>query len=244
MAEDDKTAMDGEMATVEPGAGRSGRLSAGIASRDRELAALLAGLLTGAGLTVLHSAVDAVELIAACTDRVPDAVVLAGDADGPERVNEIRRLRDGLPDAVVVIAATARDGTGVRSALRAGATGLALTSRLASTLAITVRAACAGQLAVPQDLLDHIAPPVFSSREKQVLGMVVLGFMNQEIAAKLHLTESTVKSHLGSAFRKLGVRSRQEAAALILDSHSGLGAGILTIPADQRPGTPRPPAGR
>jgi two-component system response regulator DesR len=235
--------MDGEMATVGPGTGGPDRLSAGIASTDRELLALLAGLLTDAGLTVSHSAAGAAELIAACSDRVPDAVVLAGDGGAPERVTEIRRLRDGLPHAVVVIAATARDGNGVRSALRAGATGFALTSRLAPTLALTVRAACAGQLAVPQDLLDHIAPPVFSSREKQVLGMVVLGFMNQEIAAKLHLTESTVKSHLGSAFRKLGVRSRQEAAALILDSHSGLGAGILTIPADEGPGGRRPPAG-
>lgn len=243
MEEDDKTAMDGEMAIVEPGTGGPGSLSAGIASTDRELMALLAGLLTAGGLTVSHSAAGAAELISACSDRVPDAVVLAGDAGGPERVNEIRRLRDGLPQAVVVIAATARDGNGVRSALRAGATGFALTSRLAPTLAITVRAACAGQLAVPQDLLDHIVPPVFSSREKQVLGMVVLGFMNQEIAAKLHLTESTVKSHLGSAFRKLGVRSRREAAALILDSHSGLGAGILTIPAGERPASRRPPAG-
>lgn len=243
MEEDDKTAMDGERATVEPGTGGSDRLSAGIATTEGELLALLAGLLTEAGLTVSHRAAGAAELIAACSDRVPDAVVLAGDAGGSERVNEIRRLRDGLPRTVVVIAATARDGNGVRSALRAGATGFALTSRLAPTLAITVRAACAGQLAVPQDLLDHIAPPVFSSREKQVLGMVVLGFMNQEIAAKLHLTESTVKSHLGSAFRKLGVRSRQEAAALILDSHSGLGAGILTIPADERPASRRPPAG-
>jgi two-component system response regulator DesR len=235
--------MDGDMAPVGPGTGGSGRLSAGIATTDRELAALLDGLLTEAGLTVSHSAAGVAELIAACTDSVPDAVVLAGDAGTPERVNEIRRLRDGLPHAVVVIAATARDGNGVRSALRAGATGFVLTSRLAPTLALTVRAACAGQLAVPQDLLDHIAPPVFSSREKQVLGMVVLGFMNQEIAAKLHLTESTVKSHLGSAFRKLGVRSRQEAAALILDSRSGLGAGILTIPADERPANRRPPAG-
>lgn len=243
MQEDDKTAMDGDMGTVGQGTGGSGRLSAGIATTDRELAALLTGLLTEAGLTVSHSAAGAAELIAACTDSVPDAVVLAGDTGAPERVNEIRRLRDGLPRAVVVIAATARDGNGVRSALRAGATGFVLTSRLASTLALTVRAACAGQLAVPQDLLDHIAPPVFSSREKQVLGMVVLGFMNQEIAAKLHLTESTVKSHLGSAFRKLGVHSRQEAAALILDSHSGLGAGILTIPADERPRSRRPPAG-
>ncbi|MDQ3644652.1 MAG: response regulator transcription factor [Actinomycetota bacterium] len=234
--------MDGDIATTEPGIGGPPALSAGVAAKDRELLALAVRLLAEDGFTVSGSTSGAGELIAACAERAPDAVVLAGDLDGSQRVNEIRRLREGLPKSVVVIAATARDGNGVRSALRAGATGFALISRLATTLALTVRAACAGQVAVPQDLLDHIVPPVFSVREKQVLGMVVLGFMNQEIAAKLHLTESTVKTHLSSAYRKLGVRSRREAAALILDSRSGLGAGILTIPTDQAPGERRPPA--
>lgn len=59
--------------------------------------------------------------------------------------------------------------------------------------------------------------------------MVVLGFSNGEIASKLFVAETTVKSHLYSAYRKLDVRSRQEAAALILDSSQGLGLGILTI---------------
>lgn len=228
--------MDGDIATTEPGIGGPAALSAGVAGKDRELLALAVRLLAEDGFTVSATASSAAELIAARAERAPDAVVLIGDVDGSQRVNEIRQLREGLPKSVVVIAAIARDGHGVRSALRAGATGFTLVSRLATTLALTARAACAGQVAVPHDLLDHIVPPVFSVREKQVLGMVVLGFMNQEIAAKLHLTESTVKTHLSSAYRKLGVRSRREAAALILDSRSGLGAGILTIPADQRPG--------
>ena len=59
--------------------------------------------------------------------------------------------------------------------------------------------------------------------------MVVMGFANREIAGKLFITEATVKSHLSSAFQKLGVRSRTAAAALILDSDGGLGTGILAI---------------
>ena len=70
---------------------------------------------------------------------------------------------------------------------------------------------------------------MLSAREKQILGLVVMGLMNSEIAARLFLAESTVKSHLSSAFRKLGVRSRTEASELILDPERGLGTGILAI---------------
>jgi predicted transcriptional regulator len=54
-------------------------------------------------------------------------------------------------------------------------------------------------------------------------------YMNSQIAERLFLSESTVKSHLSSAFGKLGVRSRNEAVNLILDSERGLGMGILAL---------------
>jgi DNA-binding NarL/FixJ family response regulator len=59
--------------------------------------------------------------------------------------------------------------------------------------------------------------------------LVVIGFSNAEIASKLHLAETTVKSHLTTSFRKLGVRTRSEAALRILDPHTGLGLGILSM---------------
>jgi DNA-binding NarL/FixJ family response regulator len=62
-----------------------------------------------------------------------------------------------------------------------------------------------------------------------VLGLVVMGYMNSQIAAQLFLAESTVKSHLSSAFGKLGVRSRNEAVSVILDPARGLGTGILGL---------------
>jgi hypothetical protein len=62
--------------------------------------------------------------------------------------------------------------------------------------------------------------------------MVVLGLRNGEIARRLCLAESTVKTHLSVAFRKLGVRSRKEATTAILDPDSGFGYGILGITRD------------
>jgi ATP/maltotriose-dependent transcriptional regulator MalT len=56
-----------------------------------------------------------------------------------------------------------------------------------------------------------------------------MGYMNSQIASQLFLAEATVKSHLYSAFRKLGVRSRNEATRLILDPAQGLGMGILAL---------------
>ncbi len=56
-----------------------------------------------------------------------------------------------------------------------------------------------------------------------------MGYMNSQIAERLFLAESTVKSHLSSAFGKLGVRSRNEAVDLILNPERGLGMGILGL---------------
>jgi DNA-binding NarL/FixJ family response regulator len=129
----------------------------------------------------------------------------------------------------VVVISGASDRRAVRLALAAGADGFVVDDELERCLAPAVRGVCSGQLSVPRDARNIVARPKLSTREKQVLGMVVLGFSNGEIAAKLFIAESTVKSHLSSAFSKLGVRSRNEATAMILDLDSGLGTGILAI---------------
>jgi DNA-binding NarL/FixJ family response regulator len=117
----------------------------------------------------------------------------------------------------------------MRAALAAGATGIVLQDNLDMTLGPCLRAVLAGQTCVPRGHWRQIDPPALSAREKQILGLVVMGYMNSQIAEQLFLAESTVKSHLSSAFGKLGVRSRNEAVNLILDPERGLGMGILAI---------------
>jgi DNA-binding NarL/FixJ family response regulator len=115
-----------------------------------------------------------------------------------------------------------------RRALAAGAAAIVFAENLAA-LPATVVAVAGGQLVIPSALRTAITKPVLTTREKQILALVVMGFSNREIADQLFIAESTVKSHLFSAFRRLGVRSRKEATALILDSEDGLGRGILAI---------------
>ena len=111
----------------------------------------------------------------------------------------------------------------------AGIWGVALHVEAARTLLPTVAAVAVGQMCFPGREGLTRDKPVLSIREKQVVGLVALGLSNGEIADRLVVAESTVKSHLTSAFAKLGVRSRHEAAHLVVNPDSGLGLGFLSL---------------
>jgi DNA-binding NarL/FixJ family response regulator len=157
-------------------------------------------------------------------------VVVLGHAREDARLREIRTVAEAHPSAPIL--AVVRGGVpnaGLRRVLLAGATGIVLDEDLARALVPTARAVLAGQLTVPTVLGRQIAPRPLSHREKQILALVVLGLTNREIADKLFLAESTVKTHLSSAFRKIDARSRSEAVARIQDPESDFGVGVLAV---------------
>jgi DNA-binding NarL/FixJ family response regulator len=168
------------------------------------------------------------EMVGAAPQERPDVVVMRCDAIRPQGLNTLAQARElrGVRIVLVVPAATPAD---MREAFAEGADGLVLESALEVSLAPAVYAVASGQLVVPRTGRAHLASPVLTSREKQVLGLVVMGFSNAESARRLHLAEATVKSHLRSSFKKLGVRTRSEACARILDRQTGVGLGILSI---------------
>jgi DNA-binding NarL/FixJ family response regulator len=137
-------------------------------------------------------------------------------------------IRRFVASPIVVVCASIQRWE-VRAALAAGAAGVVVGDDLDSNLGPCLQAVRVGQICVPREHWRQIEPPVLSTREKQILGLVVMGYMNGQIAARLFLAESTVKSHLSSAFGKLGVRSRNEAVDLILNPERGLGMGILAL---------------
>jgi DNA-binding NarL/FixJ family response regulator len=166
----------------------------------------------------------------------PDVLVVGCGRGITARDHQLRRTRRAFPGTPLVAVMPEDSRRGVRRALEAGADGVVFEPKLERTLSPTVRAAMAGQTVVPAAGRLELDRPTLSTREKQVLGMVVAGLSNKAIAGELYLAESTVKCHLSSAFSKLGVRSRNEAADLILHSGAGSG-GVLAAAAPAYAGT-------
>jgi DNA-binding NarL/FixJ family response regulator len=116
---------------------------------------------------------------------------------------------------------------GARRALRAGADSLVLEQELEAVLIPAIRAVAAGLTAMPSVLQNGMNGLAFSHRERQVLRLAINGHTNREIATELFLAESTVKTHLSSAYGKLGAGGRKDAAAMILDPDEGLVEMVL-----------------
>lgn len=194
---------------------------------DDELGARrIESVLAGDGMLVsVHG--RRAEDIAAGSALEPDVVIVVCGRGITERDHQMRRMRRGMPQTQIVAVMPEDSRRGVRRALEAGADGVVFDTMLESALAVTVRSVLAGQTIVPAAGRLELDRPTLSTREKQVLSMVVAGMSNKAIAGELFLAESTVKCHLSSAFAKLGVRSRNEAADLILHSAGDSGGGVL-----------------
>jgi DNA-binding NarL/FixJ family response regulator len=165
-------------------------------------------------------------------------VVFACDVDLPREMAALRYLCRELREPAVVAVSPTATATGVRRALDAGADAIVFEPLLESTLAVTVSAVGSGQSVVPREMRASVERPAFSHRERQVLTYVSQGLTNAQIADELFLSESTIKSHLSSAFQKFGVRSRREAAALFLELEQTTNGGPAGQKEDVIPPTP------
>jgi DNA-binding CsgD family transcriptional regulator len=181
--------------------------------------AIRAGALGAAAAGRVAAALDADRSLVSA-DEAPDVAVVGFDHDAIA----------AEPEAVrVLVVGDGWDRSSACEALAAGARGVLASDEVEATLVPAVRAVASGLVVVPPGTTHASRRPVLSGREKQVLGLVVMGLTNAEIGRRLYLAESTVKYHLLSVYAKLGVRSRKEAADLVLDPQSGLGGGILSL---------------
>jgi two-component system response regulator DesR len=150
-----------------------------------------------------------------------DIRVVSVDLSGPI---SLRHLRAKLTGGVGRTVALSRQcgALGLRRALKGGADSLVLEHEIEDGLAPALRAVAAGLSVMPVALRDNANRLAFSHREREVLRLAIEGRTNSEIAATLFLAESTIKSHLSTAYRKLGASGRKDAASLILDPDEGL----------------------
>ena len=160
----------------------------------------------------------------------PDVVLMDVRMPGVGGIEATRRIVGSGSPARIVIVTTYDLDEYVFSALEAGASGFMLKDVRPAELADAVRVVARGDAllapSVTRRLLDRFAtvlpraaPPTraladLTAREEEVLRLVALALSNAEIAAHLHLTEATVKTHVSSVLRKLGLRDRVQAVVL------------------------------
>lgn len=155
----------------------------------------------------------------AATDT-PDVVVMDLSMPGAGGVVATGRLRAAHPAVRVLVLTTFSDDRRVRDALAAGATGYLLKDAAPADVVAAVRAAARDETPidprVARALLPGAAPrqagPELPPRERDVLDRIARGLSNRQIATELGIAERTVKVHVGSLFRRIGVADRTSAA--------------------------------
>jgi two-component system response regulator DesR len=155
--------------------------------------------------------------------------ILACDVDEATGMAALRRLRRDHRDPPIIVISPAATAASVRRALDAGADAFVLEAEIETALAAAARAVATGQSVVPRKVRESVERPAFSHRERQVLALVAEGLTNSEIAERLLLSQSTVKSHLSTAFAKLGIRSRKEVTSFLLDPAQAQSVGLVGV---------------
>ncbi len=134
----------------------------------------------------------------------------------------VKRIRAHGLDAPILIFGLYLDLSLATAALRAGARGYIHAGMPPEQITRAVDVALEGEIVAPRQLLEYLIANedvadlnILSARQREILKLVDDGLTNSQIAKKLFLTESTVKQHLRSAYKALGVSNRTEAARIM-----------------------------
>ena len=187
----------------------------------------LAALLTQQGFEVVGDASTGEEAIAAARTLRPDLVLLDLTMPGMDGLTALPRIREEAPDAEVVVLTASDAEENLLAAIRGGAAGYLLKTEPPEQIAAFLRGVVRGEAAlsggVARRLLDRVREGgrldtipeaitrTLSAREVEVLLLLDEHLGTDEIAQRLFISEHTVRSHVKSLLRKLGVSSRREA---------------------------------
>ncbi len=187
-----------------------------------------------ADIQVVGEASDGAQAVEVVAQAQPDLVLMDVRMPNVDGIEATRRLRSLANAPKVLILTTFDLDEYVFSGLRAGASGFLLKDTLAADLLAAVRVVMSGEAvaapSITRRLIAHFlasapTPPAapdrlapLTSREREVLALIAQGLSNLEIATRLHLSEGTVKTHVGRILAKLDLRDRVHAVILAYES--------------------------
>jgi DNA-binding NarL/FixJ family response regulator len=172
------------------------------------------------GVELVGTAADGAEAVDVCREEQPDVVLMDLEMPRLDGIEATRRIAADSPEAHVVVLTSFSDRERILGALDAGAVGYVLKDAGADELARAIRAAARGESPLDpkaaQAVLAARREPspvhLLTGRELEVLQMVGKGLPNKHISRRLGISEKTVKTHLTSIFRTIGVTDRTQAA--------------------------------
>jgi DNA-binding NarL/FixJ family response regulator len=192
----------------------------------------IARALEGDNFVICAEAPDAATAIAAALQHRPDVCLLDIHMPG-NGVDAAGEITSRLPETSVIMLTVSRNDSDLFDALRAGASGYLLKDMNPSRLADAIRGVLNGEAAMPRTLVAHLIeefrergrrkrlflrrrqPVDLTSREWEVLELMRQGLSTSEIAARLFITNATVRTHIAAVLRKLHASDRKEALALL-----------------------------
>ena len=196
----------------------------------RESLATLLGLLDG--IELLATASDGEEALALAAEHSPDVVLMDLRMPRMDGIEATGRLRDSHPDVRVIALTTYADDESVLGALRAGARGYLTKDASSQDIRTAILTVAAGDAALDPAVQSHVVaalardgaqatepgrsippqlPDDLTPREAEVLSLIAEGLTNAEIAERLVVSPTTIKSHINHLFAKAGLRDRTQA---------------------------------
>jgi DNA-binding NarL/FixJ family response regulator len=196
----------------------------------REGLTMVLGLMPG--VEIVGTAHDGEQAIALAEQLQPDVVLMDLRMPRCDGVEATRRLTAAAVPTKVVVLTTYADDHSVIQALRAGACGFLTKDATSGQIADALQAAVRGEAAIDPAVQHHLVraiartaplewrppdqsrlPDGLTPREATVLALIAEGLSNAEIAERLTVTETTVKSHINHLYSKTGARDRAQAVA-------------------------------